>query len=782
MKKKQSTKRFSKPLSPRPPAKKKSSPPLSQFYAHLDSAPLGIYLVDADFRIRYVNPAALPVFGDIPRLIGRDFDEVIHILWPKPYADEIAAIFRRTLDTDKPYITPERIEARGDGRATEAYEWQTSRIKLPDGSHGVVCYFRDVSGRVNDQRAIRDSETQYQELFKSIDEGFCVIEIIFDDHEKPIDYRFLTVNPIFEKQTGLRDATGKRMREFAPNHEAHWFEIYGKVAMTGESVRFVNEAKALGRWYDVFAFKVGGQGSRKVAILFNDITPRKNAEETMRRSEEALRQSEERYRNLFNSMDEGFCIIEMILDDHKKAVDWRYLETNPAFEKLTGLPNIIGKRVRELIPDHEAYWFDIYGKVALTGESTRFVNEAKGLNRWFDLFAFRVGGPGSQKVAVLFTEITERKNAEEALRQSEERYRNLFNTMDEGFCIVEMIFDERRKPVNYRFLETNPSFERQSGLVNVKGKLVYDLVPNLEPFWVETYGKVALTGEPVRFSNEVKGLNRWLDIYAARLGGPENRNVAIVFSNITERKRVDDQIRKMNEDLDRTVGERTRELTVANQELESFCYSVSHDLRAPLRSITSFTQIIQRKHGKSLDPEALQLFQRVEQSGRRMARIIDGLLNLSRLTRGDIKLDQIDLSVIAGTLGRELLKTGRTRIIDFHVEPGLVALGDETLVRIILQNLLENAFKFTQGTKRAVVKMGRTKEGAYFVRDNGAGFDSEFKNLLFQPFQRLHGQDEFPGDGIGLATVQRAVQRLGGKVWAESKPGEGAIFYFALPG
>ena len=366
------------------------------------------------------------------------------------------------------------------------------------------------------------------------------------------------------------------------------------------------------------------------------------------------------------------------------------------------------------------------------------------------------------------------------LRESEERYRNLFNSMDEGFCVIEMIFDERKRPVNYRFVEVNPSFERQVGLHDVVGKLVLDLVPDLEKFWIETYAKVALTGEPVQFSSEVKGLNRWLDIHAARLGGPENRNVAVLFTNITDRKLDEARILQMNLDLDRTVQERTQALMLLNQELESFCYSVSHDLRAPLRGITSFSQIIQRRFGPALDPEARRLFERIEHSGRRMSRIIDGLLSLSRLTRGNVTLGQIDISAIARSLGQEMLKDGPARKVDFKIETGLVALGDEALLRIIFQNLLENAFKFTQGTERSVVAVGRTPEGAYFVRDNGAGFDPDFSNKLFLPFQRLHSESEFPGDGIGLATVHRAVQRLGGRVWAESKLGQGATFYFEL--
>ena len=262
----------------------------AQFETLLNEAPLGVYLIDADFRVRQVNPTALSVFGNMPELIGSDFAEVLHILWPKAKADEAVKQFRHTLETGEACFVPELIEKRADRQTTEYYEWQINRIPLPDGRHGVVCYFRDISERVLSLQKIRESEERYRNLFNSIDEGFCVIDMIFDEHEKPVDFRFLEVNPAFEKQSGIRDATGRRMREIAPDIEAHWSEICGKVALTGEPVRYVNESKALNdRWFDIYAFRIGGAESRKVAVIFNNIAERKLAEKALRESEERLR-------------------------------------------------------------------------------------------------------------------------------------------------------------------------------------------------------------------------------------------------------------------------------------------------------------------------------------------------------------------------------------------------------------------------------------------------------------------------------------------------------------
>ncbi len=255
------------------------------FRAVVDHARVGIYMVDSGLRIVHVNPAALPVFGEIPDLVGRDFDEVIHVLWTPEYADEVVMRFRHTLESGESYQTPERAELRADRGIVEHYEWRIHRIPLPDGTFGVACYFRDASDRVRAREALAESEARYRTLFESIDEGFCVVEMIFDVRGEPIDYRFVEMNPAFEKHTGLHNALGRRIREMVPLHEDHWMTIYGEVATTGQPTRFINEARHLdGRWFDVYAFRLGGAQSRRVAILFNDITERQHAEQALRES------------------------------------------------------------------------------------------------------------------------------------------------------------------------------------------------------------------------------------------------------------------------------------------------------------------------------------------------------------------------------------------------------------------------------------------------------------------------------------------------------------------
>jgi two-component system CheB/CheR fusion protein len=262
----------------------------AQLQTLFNEAPLGIYLVDVDFRLERVNPTAMPVFRNIPKVIGRNFDEVIHILWPQEQADELVERFRHTLESGEPYRVPEYIMERRDRSVIEYYEWQINRILLPDGRYGVVCYFQDISEQVFARQAIEKSEERYRALFEAIDEGFCTIEVLFDANNYPFDYRFLEMNPAFERQTGLRQAVGKTARELVPNLEAHWFETYGKVALTGQPIRFVNGSKPLNRWFDTYAFRIGLPASHQVAILFTDIRERKQADEAVRTSEQNLRE------------------------------------------------------------------------------------------------------------------------------------------------------------------------------------------------------------------------------------------------------------------------------------------------------------------------------------------------------------------------------------------------------------------------------------------------------------------------------------------------------------
>jgi len=304
-------------------------------------------------------------------------------------------------------------------------------------------------------------------------------------------------------------------------------------------------------------------------------------------------------------------------------------------------------------------------------------------------------------------------------------------------------------------------------------------------------------GEHSRFQGEQEyvtksGGTAWVNVHATKLCNSHGRavcNLALI-EDITERKKADQEIRVLNDSLERRVAQRTAEaeesnqkLETANRELEAFAYSVSHDLRAPLRSVDSFSQIILDEYSEKLDEDGVRYLRRIRAGAQSMGQLINDLLNLSRVSRGLLKRAPVNLSSMASTVVDELREQEPQRTVNVETAPNLHADCDAQLLRVVLTNLIGNAWKFTGKREKAFLEFGaRSEEGVvvYFVRDNGAGFDMAYASQLFAPFQRLHQTTEFAGTGIGLATVQRIVQRHGGRIWAESSVDNGATFYFTL--
>jgi PAS domain S-box-containing protein len=412
-----------------------------------------------------------------------------------------------------------------------------------------------------------------------------------------------------------------------------------------------------------------------------------------------------------------------------------------------------------------------------------FDHEFPGLGKRFLLLnARRVnnGGANTKKILLAIEDISERKRIEHDMVASELRYRRLFETAQDGILILNA--------KSGKITDINPFLLKMLGYskADLFGKKLWEL-----GFFIDA--------DASRQAFDVlqkKGYVRYEDLpLKTKSGKPmQVEFVSNVYQidgekviqcnirDITERKLNEAKISRLNE----KIKQRAAELEVANKELEAFSYTVSHDLQTPLRSMNGFSQALFEDYPDRLDDQGKDYLKFIQESSKRMSQMIGDILRLSQITRSEIKKIKVNLSGLAQSVVEELEKAEPDRRVKFLISPGIKVKGDRRLLQIVLENLLGNAWKFTQKVKNPVIEFGTLTNGkgqsatTYFVRDNGVGFNEAYTEKLFLPFQRLHSKQEYAGTGIGLASVQRVIKRHGGRIWATSKEGEGAAFFFTL--
>jgi PAS domain S-box-containing protein len=505
------------------------------------------------------------------------------------------------------------------------------------------------------------------------------------------------------------------------------------------------------------------------------------AADLIRESGERLRASEERARLATDAAGLGVWMWDLASD----SVTWE----NERMFTLLGLSaqdesvGGAGFNARFVHHDDARAFRRAIARTVLRGEQLRFegrfVRHHDHAVRWMELTGIVQSAADDSPLRVLGTaaDITHRKEAEEELRKSEERYRTLFESIDEGFCIVEIEFDGAGEACDYRFVETNPAFEKHTGLVGAQGKRMRELVPDHDRHWFQIYGRVALTGKPVRFENEAKSMGRWFDVYAARLGGPGSARVAVLFNDVTERRRSREKLERLAAELAETDRRKTE-----------FLATLAHELRNPLAPLSNGLQLIRMTFG---EPEALEKArQMMERQLKHLVRLVDDLLDIARISSGKIELkkERIKLTTVLHSAVESSmpLVTGARHTLTLQVsDESLELVADPIRLGQVVSNLLNNAAKYTPAGGRIQLSVHAESDHAVIsVADTGNGIAADALPQVFEMFTQVgRDRDRSQGGlGIGLALVRRLAELHGGSVTAESAGiGQGSRFTVRLP-
>ncbi len=470
---------------------------------------------------------------------------------------------------------------------------------------------------------------------------------------------------------------------------------------------------------------------------------------------------------------------------------WLLDSENKIIRANSATTNTLGLNSEQLIGKHCATV--VHGEANLPDDcpfprmlstKARAASEIKLDNRWMSISVDPILDDKNELIGAvhIMRDISNQKLAEEALRESESTFRELFEHMSSGVIVYEPSEDGK----DFLIISMNNAGEKITGVKReeIIGSLVKEVYPRVvEMGLFDKLLKVSQTGNPEEFPTIMYQDDKptsWHENYVLRL---ESGYVVVIFDDVTESVKAEAAITKLNEELEERVEERTAQLAIANQELEAFSYSVSHDLRSPLRGISGWTQALSEDYSDKLDEQAKGYLNRVVFETQRMSLLIEGLLKLSQISKSAVTPEDVDLSSLVMEVTDRLKEEHPDRNVQILIQPGLHTLGDRNLLEILFTNLFTNAWKFTGKKEQAIIEFGLTTiqdKPAYFVRDNGAGFDMMHAAKLFGAFQRMHKAADYPGTGVGLATVQRIVIRHGGRIWADAKPDEGATFFFTL--
>ena len=644
----------------------------------------------------------------------------------------------------------------------------SARIIKIKGELCLISMIRDVSGRIESERALRESEEKFNRIFR-MSPDTMVISTLGNG-------RYVDVNDEFTRQMGYThdEAVGKTAQDlgiWADYNEREYMAGLLKAGGEFKSVEFHFRGKSS-------TVKTGEMSARIIKIgnepcliaMIRDVSDRIE-------TQKALSESEKRFRLL---ADNAADIITR--HDYKGIINY----VSPSVARYGyDTEYFIGKAADDYIHPQDIgtmlkYWREVLKSHEPVSATYRF-KKKDGSFIWVECRAVAIRDESTglvTEIHVATRDIDDRKMAEEALRVSEERYRTLFFQAPVGIIFYS---------VDMRIIECN---ERMSFILKTSRNDLINLdLENIADHRLLPLFKKALEGEIVNYEGEYRGETGDVPVFVSITAVPLRDADGVIIGayvlaeDITERWKAQESLNELTVNLEKKVRERTAQLAASNEELEAFAYSVSHDLRAPLRGMDGFSQALIEDYAGKIDAQGMDYLERIRTSSRKMGQLIDDLLRLSRVTRIDMNIETVKLSSMALEIMEDLRAREPGRNIEFVCNGDYTVEGDPDLLRIVLTNLLSNAWKFTSKRTDARIELGmelKDKKSIYYIRDNGAGFDQAFVNRLFGPFQRLHTVSEFEGNGIGLAMVKKIIRRHGGSIRAEGKVGVGAIFYFSM--
>lgn len=735
----------------------------------IDNAPFGAYTYTLDEADRLIfsgyNLAANRIKGfDHLGYLGKTLEEA----FPQLADSDIPAINRSVIRTG---IHVDRLESVYQGKdITEAYDV----ITIKTGENQVTVFFSEVTERIIADMRIKEMAARLQAVIDKAPFGALSYTVAEDNSLIFVNYN----HPAQEILSfDLEPFIGKRYEEVFPNLDAvDYTEVYRQIALTGGNYELkdndYSDDKVAGN-YDVWALQTG---LRVVTVFFIDVTQRKRAAQAIAENQARLKMSQE----IGHTGSWEYDLQTGKIWGSQEAI--RLYGFPPDNTELT-LAQIeacrkpddsINQALIDLIKHDTPYYVE-FELFPADGSVSKFVSSKAVL--------IRDEHNNPIKVAGVFQDITEQKNNAAKLRASEALYRSILNASPDDITVTDL--DGVTVMVSPAAV-TLLGYGSQDDILGSKvsqfihpediERATFNLAMMFQGVFLGAAEYRVLRADGSQFNAEING-----DFIRDAAGEPTG--IVFIVRDVTERKQAEAEIKALNENLEQKVAERTSQLTTAMKELEAFSYSVSHDLRAPLRGIDGWSLVLLEDYQDKLDAVAKQCLQTIRNEAQNMSGLIDALLNLSKVSRGEMASIVTDLSLLAGSVVKRLTAAESARQIEVTIQPGMQDSCDPRLMQIAFVNLIGNALKFSASRQVTRVEIGTVDiagKAVYFIKDNGVGFDMNYAGKLFGTFQRLHKASEYEGTGIGLATVKRIINRHGGEIWAEAVPDKYAIFYFTL--